>query len=175
MLHARPPHPDDAPALAALMTPAVSRNLGRWPVPFSAGMAADKVGQALDAMARGVAVVDVLTLDGAVAGWISGFLQPGTDRAGIGYWLGEPFQGHGLLRALAPGWLDAMRLRLGAGRAWAATQPGNHGSRRVMAACGLRPVRAEWMDTPARGRLEWVEVWERAWSTPIRRVPTYAG
>ena len=166
MLHARLPHLDDAPALAALMTPAVSRWLGRWPVPCSADMAADKVAQALDAMARGEAVVDVLTLDGAVAGWISGFIRPGTPRAGIGYWLGEPFQGRGLLRALAPGWVEAMQGRLGAGCVWAATQPGNGGSRGVMAACGLRPVRTEWMDTPARGRWEWVEVWERTWPAP---------
>ena len=166
MLHARLPHPDDAPALAALMTPAVSRNLGRWPVPCSAGMVADKVAQALDAVARGEAVVDVLTLDGAVAGWISGFIRPGTQRAGIGYWLGEPFQGRGLLRALAPGWVEAMQGRLGARCVWAATQPGNGGSRGVMAACGLRPVRTEWMDTPARSRWEWVEVWERMWLAP---------
>ncbi len=163
MLHVRPPRPDDAPALAALMTPAVSSRLGHWPVPFSADMAADKVAQALDAMARGVAVVDVLTLDGTVAGWISGFRRPGTDRASIGYWLGEPFHGRGLLRAVAPGWVDAMRQRLGATCVWAATQPGNQGSRAVMAACGLRPVQTEWMDTPARQRLEWVEVWERTW------------
>ncbi len=30
-----------------------------------------------------------MTLDGAVAGWIDGFLRPGTGRASIGYWLGE--------------------------------------------------------------------------------------
>lgn len=161
MLHARPPRPDDAPALAALMTPAVSRRLGRWPSPCSTDLAAEKVAQALDAMARNEAVVDVLTFDGAVAGWISSFLQPGTHRAGIGYWLGEPFHGRGLLRAMAPDWMDAMRQRLGATCIWAATQPGNQGSRRVMAACGLRRVRTEWMDTPARGRQEWVEVWER--------------
>ena len=71
------------------MTPAVSRNLGRWPSPCSVDHAAEKVAQALDAMGRGEAVVDVLTLDGAVAGWIDGFLRPGTGRASIGYWLGE--------------------------------------------------------------------------------------
>jgi RimJ/RimL family protein N-acetyltransferase len=46
---------------------------------------------------------------------------------------------------------------------WAATQPANAGSRRVLAACGLQPVRLTWMDTPARARFEWVEVWERVW------------
>lgn len=161
MLTTRLPHPDDAPALAVLMTPAVSQWLGHWPVPFTAAMASARIDAVLAAGARGEALTEVLLLDGAVAGWIGGAVRDG--RAGFGYWLGEAAQGRGLLRALAPGWAERLGQALQPQVLWASTQPGNQGSRRVLAACGLRPVRQEWMLTPARGREEWVEVWERAW------------
>ena len=167
MLTTRLPGLADAPALAALMTPAVSAWLGQWPVPFTPAMAEAKIAGALDAAARGTALVDVLLHDGAVAGWIGGSRLPG-GRAGFGYWLGEAHQGRGLLRALAPAWVDRLQDALRPHTVWAATQPGNRGSRHVLAACGLQPVRQEWMDTPARARHEWVEVWERTWPSLCR-------
>ena len=154
MLTARPPAPDDAPALAALMTPAVSRWLGHWPVPFTAAMAEARIIQALAAKAQGTALVEVLLRNGAVAGWIGGGGTSG--RTSFGYWLGEPHQGHGLLRTVAPAWIARLHAQFRSHTVWAATQPGNRGSRRVLAACGLQPVRQQWMDTPARARLEWV-------------------
>ena len=88
--------------------------------------------------------------------WLDRRLPPARHGSRQHRLLARRTQGRGLLRAIAPGWVDAMRRRLGATCVWAATQPGNQGSRGVMAACGLRPVRTEWMDTPARRRLEWV-------------------
>jgi len=161
MLTTRPPHPDDAPALAALMTPGISRWLGHWPVPFTPAMAEARIDAVLASGARAEALTEVLLLDGQVAGWIGGAVQG--SRAGFGYWLAEAAQGRGLLRALAPGWVDRLGRALQPQVLWASTQPGNQGSRRVLAACGLRPVRQGWMLTPARGRQEWVETWERAW------------
>lgn len=161
MLATRAPRPDDAPALAALMTPAVSQWLGHWPIPFTPAMAAARIDAVLAAGARGEALTEVLLLDGRVAGWIGGAVRDG--RAGFGYWLEEAAQGRGLLRAVAPGWVDRLGHALQPRVLWAAAQPGNQGSLRIMAACGLRPVRQEWMFTPARERQEWVEVWERAW------------
>ena len=141
------------------MTPAVSRWLSHWPVPFTTAMAEDRITQALAATAVGTALIEVLSRDGAVAGWIGG---SGTSaRAGFGYWLGEPHQGHGLLRAFAPAWVARLHAQLRPHTLWAATQPGNRGSRRLLAACGLQPARQQWMHTPARARFEWVEVWER--------------
>ena len=161
MLTTRPPMLEDAPALAALMTPGVSQWLGHWPVPFTPAMAAARITGALAASASGGALVEVILHRGQVAGWIGGGGPPG--RAGFGYWLGEPHQGRGLLRALAPAWVARLHAHLRPHTVWAATQPGNSGSRRVLAACGLHPVRCRWMDTPARARQEWVEVWERTW------------
>ena len=161
MLTTRPPALEDAPALAALMTPSISQWLGHWPVPFTSAMAEAKIGAALSAAARGGALTEVILNDGVIAGWIGGGGPSG--RAGFGYWLGEAHQGHGLLRALAPAWVARLQARLHPRTVWAATQPTNVGSRRVLAACGLQPVRVMWMDTPARARFEWVEVWERVW------------
>lgn len=161
VLTTRPPTPDDAPALAALMTPSISQWLGHWPVPFTSAMAEAKISDALSAAAHGAALTEVILNDGVIAGWIGGSGPPG--RTGFGYWLGEAHQGRGLLRNLAPAWVAHLHARLHPRTVWAATQPINVGSRRVLAACGLQPVRLTWMDTPARARFEWVEVWERVW------------
>ncbi len=142
------------------MTPAISRWLGHWPVPFTPAMAEAKIAGALDAAQRGAALIEVLLHDGQVAGWIGGG-GPRGGRAGFGYWLGEPFHGRGLLHAFAPAWVGRLQAQLQPRTLWAATQPGNEGSRRILAACGLRPMTQLWMDTPARARHEWVEVWER--------------
>ena len=99
MLTTRLPVLDDAPALAALMTPKISQWLGHWPVPFTSAMAEAKISDALSAAARGAALTEVVLDDGVVAGWIGGGGPPG--RAGFGYWLGEAHQGRGLLRTFA--------------------------------------------------------------------------
>ena len=124
-------------------------------------MAEAKINAALSATAAGTALIEVLLRDGAVAGWIGGGGTPA--RVGFGYWLGEAHQGRGLLRAFAPAWVNSLHARLHPQTLWAATEPTNAGSRRVLAACGLRPVCHDWLEAPARTCHEWVEVWERAW------------
>jgi len=73
-LHLRPPRAGDAPAVAAAMTPAVSKWVGRWPIPFTVEMAEARVEQALASMARGRSLICVIEHEGQLAGWIGGGL-----------------------------------------------------------------------------------------------------
>lgn len=163
-LRLRPPCMNDAPSLAALMTPAVSRWLGNWPVPFTLEMAQARIAQSLGAIAAGHSLVCVIEHRAAVAGWIGGARIAGTDRASFGFWLGEPWHGHALMREATPAYVDALHERLSPGIIEAACQPENQGSAQVLAACGLRRVGERRQYTPARNRDEQVDVWERAWT-----------
>lgn len=166
-LRLRPPHPGDAPSLAALMTPAVSRWLGNWSVPFTPEMAQARIAQSLGAIAAGRSLVCVIEHRAAVAGWIGGGRIAGTDRASFGFWLGEPWHGQALMREAAPAYVAALHERLAPGIIEAACQPENRGSAQVLAACGLRRIGERRQYTPARDRDEQVDVWERAWTRPL--------
>ncbi len=64
----RPPGPEDAPSLSALMAPAVSRWLARWPVPFTAEMAEAHIAASLDAVAARQSLICVVEHQGTLAG-----------------------------------------------------------------------------------------------------------
>ncbi len=163
-LRLRPPCPADAPALSALMTPGVSRRLASWPTPFTPALAAARIATVLDAMAGGDTVCCVIEHKTETVGWIGAARLPGTDRASIGYWLGEPWQGRGFMREAAPAFVAALRARLALGSIEATCQPENRGSARVLAACGLKRVGTRMQHAPARGQDELVDVWERTWT-----------
>lgn len=163
-LRLRPPRPEDAPSLSALMTPAVSRWLGSWPVPFTPEMAHARIAGTLDAMAQGDTVCCVVEHGDEIAGWIGAARLPDTDRASFGYWLGEAWQGRALMQEAAPAFVATLRARLALGSIEAACQPENRGSARVLAACGLRRIGTRMQHAPARNREELVDVWERAWT-----------
>ena len=163
-LRLRPPRPADAPALSALMTPAVSRWMGSWPVPFTPEMAETRITSTLDAMAEGDTICLMIEHGTEAVGWIGAARLPGTDRASFGYWLGEPWHGRGFMQEAAPAFLVAFRARLTLGSVEATCHPENRGSARVLAACGLHRVGTRMQHAPARNRDELVDVWERAWT-----------
>lgn len=163
-LRLRPPCMNDAPSLAALMTPAVSRWLGNWPVPFTLELAQGRIAEVLKAMAQGDTICCVIEHGREIAGWIGAARLPGTHRASFGYWLGEPWHGQALMQEAAPAFLAALRDRLAPDSIEAACQPENHASARVLAACGLRRVGERTEHAPARNRDERLDVWERAWT-----------
>ena len=172
-LRLRPPRPADAPSLVALMTPAVSRWLGNWPVPFTPAMAKARIAGLLDAMTAGPSLVCVVEHQETFVGWIGGSAKPrsslrgriaDTDRGTFGFWLGEPWHGRGFMQEAAPAYLAALRGRLALRSVEAACQPENRGSALVLAACGLHRVGARNEYAPARSRNELVDVWERAWT-----------
>ena len=163
-LRLRPPRPEDAPVVAALMTPGVSRWLARWPVPFTPEMAQARIAGSLDAKAAGRSLICVVEHRGAFAGWIGGGRIADTDRADFGYWLGEPWHGQGFMREAAPAYVAALRARLALHSLEATCHPENHASARVLAACALRRTGTRTDFAPARNRDETVDLWERAWT-----------
>lgn len=63
----------DAPAIAEMMTEAISKRLASWPVPFSHPMAEEKISSARGAAAQSRSLPLVLEAksDGAICGWVS--------------------------------------------------------------------------------------------------------
>ena len=162
-LRLRPPRQEDAPAVASGMTPGVSQWMGTWPVPSTPATAEERISRSLDAMAAGRSLILVVECQGAFAGWIGGGRLGGTNRGGFGYWLAEAWHGRGLMREAAPAYVEALRDRLALAAVEATCHPANRGSAAVLAACGLRRVSGRVQHAPARGRDEYVDVWERIW------------
>lgn len=163
-LSLRPPILGDASALAALMTPGISRWVARWPIPFTVEMAQSRIADALEGMAQGRTLFCIIERQGALAGCIGGARLPNTDRASFGFWLGEPHHGQALMQEAAPAFVEALRARLALTSIEAACQPENHGSAKVLKACGLHRIGNRIEHAPARNREENVDVWERIWA-----------
>ena len=68
------------------------------------------------------------------------------------------------MQEATPAYVAALRDRLTLDSIEATCQPENHGSARVLAACGLKRTGSRIMHAPARDRDELVDVWERAWT-----------
>lgn len=139
--------PEDAARTSAMMTPAISRWVASWPVPFTPEMAAEE-GRALPfAVER--------RSDGALLGWL-GVHRDATDgrRGVLGYWLGEEYHGHGFMREAVPAAVAAAFERLGLGVIGAGAQPGNTASFAILRGCGMVPAGQRMVFASARGRDE---------------------
>lgn len=159
----RSPCSDDAPSLADMMTPAVSRGLGSWLVPLTPVMAAERIADASRAEARGVGLARVIERrdDGTVLGWISVSRSSGdARRAVLSYWLGEAHHGRRTMRRAVPAivaqalhaWsLDALE---------ASTHPENVASAAVLRSCGFLPIGERVIFAHARQREELCLVFE---------------
>jgi len=149
--------PRDAAALAGLMSESVSRRLASWPVPYTPPMALDRIAGVRMAAAerRSLPLVIERRADGAVAGWISVSRAPG-DRstALLTYWLGEAFQGQGLMREAAPAALSEAFRQMDVARVRAAVQPDNAPSLAVVRLLGMAPLGEGRIWCPARGQEE---------------------
>lgn len=166
----RLPFPEDAAALAALMGPAISARLASWPVHLLPAAAAARLGEARAAAMAGLALPLVITrrevgpcggpLGGPVLGWISASrAEADRNRAVLTYWLGDDFQGEGLMREAAPAAVAAIFQRLGVTEVRAAVQPDNDASRAVLRSLGMRPLGSGRIWCAARGREEECEWW----------------
>jgi RimJ/RimL family protein N-acetyltransferase len=147
----------DAPALAGMMSEAVSRRLASWPVPYTPPMALDRIAGVRMAAAerRSLPLVIERRADGAVAGWISVSRAPGEGSVAlITYWLGEAFQGQGLMREAAPAALAEAFRSMDVARVRAAVQPDNAASLAVVRLLGMAPLGEGRIWCPARGQEE---------------------
>ena len=75
------------------------------------------------------------------------------------YWLGDRFQGEGLMREAAPAALTAVFNNLGVSEVRAAVQLDNTASRAVLRGLGMRPLGLGHIWCAARGREEQCEWW----------------
>lgn len=143
----------DAAAMARLMTPQVAAWLASWPSPLTEGAAAARIAKALAWAAERKAMPFAIlrASDGCFMGVIDIVLTP-EGKAGLGYWLGEEFHGHGYMREAAPAALKAAVKHLGANGAMAGCQPGNAASIAVLEGCGMRFTGEGMYFASARGR-----------------------
>jgi ribosomal-protein-alanine N-acetyltransferase len=154
----------DAAATAALITPAVSGRLARWPTPFTTEMAATRIATARAATAARtqLAFAIVERSRDTVIGWLV-IHRYETERArgSFGYWLGEVHHGQGYMREAAPAALDHGMNYLGLDIIEAGAQPDHAASFAVLRACGMPLVGEGMLPAPARGRDELCLIYER--------------
>ncbi|NKE45044.1 GNAT family N-acetyltransferase [Roseomonas frigidaquae] len=158
----RLPFPEDAAPLASLMGPDISARLASWPVHLAPEAAAARLGEARAAAMAGLALPMVITRrdGGEIVGWISAARsEADRNRAVLTYWLGDRFQGEGLMREAAPAALAAIFGQLGVSEVRAAVQPDNTASRAVLRGLGMRPLGVGRIWCAARGREEQCEWW----------------
>ena len=156
-LRLRCPRQEDATSISEMMTPAVSRWLASWPVPFTAAMAAERITAARQAVSAGTALLFLIERreDGLPVGWIGVVRDRPADRsATLGYWLGEAYQRHGYMREAAPAAVAAAFSLLGLEAVEAAAQPENAASFAVLRSCGMVPAGECMVFASARQREE---------------------
>ncbi|MDD2766032.1 MAG: GNAT family N-acetyltransferase [Opitutaceae bacterium] len=156
-LRLRCPRPEDAISISEMMTPAVSRWLASWPVPFTIAMASERIAAARRAASTGTALLFLIErhVDGLPIGWIGVVKsQPPNGAGALGYWLGEAHQGCGYMHEAAPAAVAAAFERLGLDAIEAAAQPENAASFAVLRACGMEPAGECTIFASARGRDE---------------------
>lgn len=76
---------------------------------------------------------------GIVCGAESNFPEIGDDEGEVGYWLGVPFWGRGLMPEAVSAIVDYGFRAMGLRRLWCGYFDGNEQSRRVQEKCGFRP------------------------------------
>jgi len=163
----------DAPAIAELMTEAISKRLASWPVPFSPPMAEEKISSARGAAAerRSLPLVLERKSDGAICGWVSLVCPPGDDKVALTtYWLGEGYQGQGLMREAGPVAVELAFKHMDIDCLRAAVQPDNVASLAVVRLLGFAPLGEGRIWCPARG-IEETCLW---FEKPRPLVPAWA-
>jgi ribosomal-protein-alanine N-acetyltransferase len=159
-LHLRCVEPDDAQETARLITPAVSAWLASWPSPVTTAAAAARIAAMREAARAGQLLCFAVRRreDPALMGWVIVARAPEDPSCGgLGYWLGEAFQGHGYMAEAAEAAMAAGFARLGLAVVEAGAQPENAASFRVMVKLGMTPVGRRVIWASARAREETCE------------------
>ncbi len=157
--------PADAAGLSAMMTHAVSRWVAAWPVPFTVGMATERIATMRLACTEGRSLPCAIERrrDGVLLGTLTVARREASDRrAMLGYWLGEAHQGHGYMREAAPAIVRLAFRMFDLDSIEAAAQPGNAASFAILRRCGMAPAGERMILAPARGRDELCLVYEVA-------------
>lgn len=156
-LRLRPPRPDDAGSLAALISPKVSAFTATWPYPYSAAMARDRLAAATAAQAQGSGFYRAVALQGddAMIGWLAIGMADDPLRTGVlSYWIGEAFHGQGYLGEALPPFVQAAADSLGLARITAGARPDNAASIAALQRLGMHKTGEGLHFVPSRNREE---------------------
>ena len=130
-------HPDDAPALAKYANnPAIARNLwDRHVYPFTLADAEEWIDHALQQQPETILAI---ANDDEVIGCIGLLLRDDVERiaAEVGYWLGEPFWGRGIMTAALRAFSEYAFAQLCLVRLFATVMEWNPASARVLEKAG---------------------------------------
>ncbi|MUJ66241.1 GNAT family N-acetyltransferase [Brucella abortus] len=135
----RPPHAEDVDAISYLANNArVSSMLARMPHPYTRENALDFVGR----VRKGEMGNCIYAITQAETGIFMGCcgIHPYKHGEGleIGYWLGEPYWGHGFATEAAHALIDLAFRATGIGRLHVSCRASNGGLRRVIHKCGFQ-------------------------------------
>lgn len=153
---------DDAPRLAQLMTPGISRWVAAWPTPTTPDDATAIIDANLAAAADGAAFPGVVEEKGTgrVIGWLKVDLSPGPPTtAELGYWIGEAFQQRGFAHEAASGAIGWAFSDLSVQIVTAGAQTTNEASITIFQRLGLEPDGQRDVWAPARQRFEPCTFW----------------
>jgi len=153
----RCPEPDDAAALARLVTPAVSQWLLSWPDTIGVAEVGERILKARAAVSGGGALFFVIELksEPIPIGWISVIRWNDHSRVGaVGYWMGEQYHGHGYMTEAAGAAFGVAFTHLDLDVIEAGANPRNDASFAVMRRLGMTRTSERVMWASSRGRNE---------------------
>jgi len=149
----RPLRPADAGALQPLLAERdVAEMTLRIPFPYPDGGAARWIDDRTAAMARGeelTLAIERNEVPGAIGA--AGIIPCDGLTAEIGFWLGKPFWGNGLMTEAVGGLIAHGFVQMALRALVGAAMPANRASIRVLAKNGFAPAGRERRDAPARG------------------------
>lgn len=152
-LRMRPPHEADADAIATLANNwNVVQHLGVLPYPYARQDAVEFIARCADQRDRHAFAIVLNESEPRLIG-VMGLNPAATDGTMVlGYWLGEPYWGHGYATEAAKATVSHAFERLSASTLDAACRPENPASRHVLEKCGFTPTGKGTMNSRPLGR-----------------------
>lgn len=129
----------------------IARMLARVPHPYPEGLAEEWIGAQAALWAKGESYIFAVTLDGDVIGVI-GLEGEDDGTYELGYWLGEPWWGHGYMSEAVARVLDFAFDDLKLPRVIAGYFADNPASGRIQDKFGFRMIRQGTLECRARGQ-----------------------
>jgi len=156
---------NDAPALQALMTPAISKWVAAWPTPLSLEACRDILVSNLAGASEG-SIFPAVILNphhGELVGWIKiEVTEDVTRSAELGYWIGEDHQRQGYALEAAEAAIEFAFSRLEAELVTAGARTANVTSHKLLQKLGMTEDGEREVWSSARARRERCRFWKIA-------------
>ena len=161
----------DASSVAELITPAISRWLAHWPIPFTVEMTSNRIETMRTNVAKGDALqyAAIEKRSGKLIGLITVNRDSERPRCGsFSYWLGEKYHGNGYMKELAATIIPHAFQQLKLDVIEAGTQPENAASIKILESCGMQAIGTRMVHASSRKRDELCCFFAIEKSTPTR-------